>query len=213
MRFLSYSIIFAAVTILLSNCGSSTAITGSWKEPAVTPKTYQKVVVLALAENDSRQKLAEDQLVSALLKQNVSAEPGYRVFPEGYLDGNPGKEDIASKLRAANADALLTIALVDTKDETRYVPGTTTYAPYPMYPRYGSWYGYYSYYSPMVYDPGYYEQLTNFFLESNFYSVEEEKLIWSGQSKTTDPSNFENFAKSYAYAVAKRMRKEGVLTN
>ena len=212
MRIIKNSILFAAVAIVLSSCGSSTAITGSWKEPSVMPKAYQKVVVVALSQNESRQRMAEDFLVQALAKEKVSAEPAYRVFPANYLNSNPSKADIVAKLKAANADALMTIALVDTKDETHYVPGTTTYAPYGMYPRYGSWYGYYSHYSPMVYDPGYYEQLTNFFLETNFYSIDGEKLIWSAQSKTTDPTNYENFAKSYAYAVAKRMRKDGVLT-
>ena len=46
---------------------------------------------------------------------------------------------------------------------------------------------------------------------SNLYSLEQNKLLWSGVSKTFDPSSAQNFMTDVSKAVAKSLEKERVV--
>jgi hypothetical protein len=46
-------------------------------------------------------------------------------------------------------------------------------------------------------------------VETLVYSVEQDKLLWAGQSKTTNPSNIQDFIRELSDAAAKEMRKAG----
>jgi len=209
MRQFSFFLFFA---LLLSACGSSTSINGSWAAPGAEVGNYQKVAVVAIGAQTQNTRIAETEITASLNARGIPAVPGYEIFPDGYLKGKPSKEDLQNKLRQANVEGLLTVALLDTKEETHYVPGSTSmYSPYPAFSHYGSYYGYYNYYAPTVYDPGYYTQSTNFFMETNLYDVEDAELVWSGQSKTVDPTSFSSFAKSYSGSIVKQMQKDGVI--
>lgn len=209
MRLISLSLPLFA--LLLAGCGTSTSINGSWSAPGAEVGNYQKVAVVAIGTQTQNTRIAETEITASLNARGIPAVPGYDIFQEGYLKGQPSKEDIQSKLRQANVEGLLTVALLDAKEETYYVPGTTRYAPYPTYPYYGSWYGYYNFYAPTVYEPGYYAQSTNFFLETNLYDVDDAELVWSAQSSTIDPTSFSSFAKSYSGSIVKQMQKDGVI--
>ncbi len=208
MRQIPILLLFA---LMLTACGTSTSINGSWAAPGAEVGNYQKVAVMAIGSQTQNSRIAETEITASLNARGIPAVPGYDIFQEGYLKGKPSREDMQRKLQQANVDGVLTVALLDTKEETHYVPGTTRYSPYPAYPYYGSWYGYYNYYAPTIYEPGYYSQSTNFFLETNLYDVDDAELVWSAQSKTIDPTSFSGFAKSYAGAIVKQMQKDGVI--
>jgi hypothetical protein len=61
----------------------------------------------------------------------------------------------------------------------------------------------------MAYDPGYLRTDTVVMVETLVYSVSQDKLLWAGQSKTTNPSNIQDFIKDLSDAAAKEMRKAG----
>ena len=46
---------------------------------------------------------------------------------------------------------------------------------------------------------------------SNLYSLEQNKLLWSGVSKTFDPGSAQNFMTDVSKAVAKSLEKEKVV--
>jgi hypothetical protein len=106
---------------------------------------------------------------------------------------------------------VVTFVVKDIREETRYVPGTaTSYAP-AGYGYYGQYYGYYSHYSTTVYTPGYYTTDKTFFLESNFYDVETESMLWSVQSESVNPSNISSFSKQYVHVLVRNLQKEGII--
>lgn len=202
---------FLMLAFLLTTCGSSTQINGSWKEEGVQPSTYRNIAVLTLTSEEGRRKMVENEIAASLNKRDIKATPGYTVFPVGYLKNQPSREAMQKKLVDAGVDGLLTINLLDIKEETRYTPGTTYYDPFPRYPYYRGYYGYYRHWYPVVYEEGYYTESTNIFLESNFYNIESGELVWSAQSKTVDPGNLSNFANSYSSAIVKQLLRDKVL--
>lgn len=62
-----------------------------------------------------------------------------------------------------------------------------------------------------MYDPGYYVTDKTYFLETNLYSTETDRLIWSAQSVTVNPTSIDAFAKEYPEVLLERMVKDGLL--
>lgn len=62
-----------------------------------------------------------------------------------------------------------------------------------------------------MYDPGYYVTDKTYFIETNLYSTNTDRLIWSAQSETVNPSSIDAFAKEYPEVLLERMVKDGLL--
>jgi hypothetical protein len=151
------------------------------------------------------------------------------------------KEELAQKLKDNNIDGLLVLSLLDKKEEQVYVEGQThtqtqtinqgvysepihnrpeydyyNYHPNGYNDRYDQYYNnYYSYYQTVqttVTEPGYYENQTTLYLESNFYRVSDASLIWSGQSEVVDAADVNSGAIDWSVVVVKGMLKYNVIT-
>ena len=48
-------------------------------------------------------------------------------------------------------------------------------------------------------------------VETLVYSLKQNKLLWAGQSKTTNPSNVDSFVKELAAGAVREMKKVGLL--
>ncbi len=201
----------ALIPFLLINCGTATNITGTWSNPEATLSGYDAILVTALTPNVVARRAVESSVVKELQAKGVNAKSSIEVFPPNFMNNKPTKEEVLAKVREEKMKGVLTIALLDTQEDTRYVPGTTAYAPYPRYGYYGSFGGYYGAYYGRVYDPGYYTTSRTYFLENNLYDTDSEDLVWSAQSKSYDPSNVDAASKSLAKALVYEMDKEGIL--
>ena len=127
----------------------------------------------------------------------------------------PGKMDtliIKMILKSKNVAGVIIVSLLDSQKETYYVPGTTAYYP-SYYGRYGGYggYGYYGSVYSNVYDPGYYQTTTSYFIECNAFRLSDGKLVYSSQTTTVDPSNVDKFAYEFANVIVKDLVSKGVL--
>lgn len=198
----------------LSACGTNTKIVGAWtSEEIPANKSYEKVFIAALTPNTNVQNAIENNLATAARQRGIEAATSAQVFTKSFTkDEQPSKKEILDKVKAQNADAIFTVTLLDQETETRYVPGSTTYYRPMTYGRYyGSFYNYYTTMYPVTYEPGYYKTDQVYYMESNLYDAETEKLIWSAQSKTVNPSNIDSFARDYTQAMVNELIKDGVL--
>ena len=48
-------------------------------------------------------------------------------------------------------------------------------------------------------------------VETLVYSLKQNKLVWGGQSKTTNPSSVDKLVKTLATATAKELQKQGLI--
>ena len=71
--------------------------------------------------------------------------------------------------------------------------------------------GYWGYAAGASYAPGYLDSETVVHMVTNLYSLEQNKLLWSGVSKTFDPSSAQAFMTDVSKAVAKSLEKERVI--
>ena len=71
--------------------------------------------------------------------------------------------------------------------------------------------GYYGYGWGVAYDPGYIRQDQLVYVETTIYSVPDRKLLWAGVTETINPRDVRRTVGEIVDAVAKNMRKEGLL--
>jgi len=201
---------FSFIAILLTSCGPSTVITASWKSPHMASKKYSRILVAALTSNTIAKVTLENEVALAL-GNGANVLKSISEFPPDIHNTDSDKEAIMKNVKNKNVEAILTISLINRETETRYIPGSYSYNPIIGYNYYDNFWGYYSYRYPYSYDPGYYVQEKIYFIESNLYDVNTEKLIWSAQSRTYNPAGLEAFSKEFAKIIVAKMKKDGVL--
>lgn len=204
-------------TLLFISCGPSQKITSSWINPELKEKPgYKKIFIIALAQNPGYKATIEQELAYAATKRKKQVIKSSEFFQPDFTSAGTkspvDKEVILAKVREAGCDVILTIALVDKKSETHYVPGTTAYSPYMGY---GGGYGaigfggYYGHtYSTMYSTPGYYDQDNTYFLQANLFDAATEKMIWAAQSEAYDPSKISTFSKDYTALLVERLDRD-----
>lgn len=199
-------------TFLLGCSSSNTTIVQSWRAPETTVASEQftKVLVVAILKNDVTRRIVETKFH----EYNSGFKTSYNFLHQGNKDMTP--EMIGKLLELEKFDGVVTLRLVDTKTETDYVPGMNTslyYGTYGYNNYYGGMFGgWYVNYSPYFYDPGYYVQNTYYFIETNVFSLKENKLIWSGTTKSSNvEGHIDETAGFIIEEIAEQMRKDGSL--
>ncbi len=207
------SVLLFSFLLVASACAtSSTNVTGSWKSEDVAKKGYDNIFVAALTQDMDAKKMIEGEMVALLEQQGIKATTSLSIFPSNFTAEHVSeKRAILDKVQENGNDAILTISLVDQESENRYVPGNDTYAPAVAFNYYNSFSTYYAYNYNQVYTPGYYSLDKIYYLESNLYDVEDEKLYWSAQSDTYNPGDIEYFAEDFSKAIIARLKKEDLL--
>ena len=173
-------------------CSPSTQITKSWTDPAWTASDtalYKKVLVVAPLKDESSRRIAEDKLVASIKK--VVAVQSYGYLKPTDTDQNALEE----RLKKDGFDGIILMRLADVDKSLSYTPGTS----------YGGWYGYrYS-------TPGYYSEDKTFYVETNFYSLVQKKLIWSASTSTLNPTQLDQTLNEIIAAVKTELTKKGVI--
>ena len=192
------------ITALIAGC-SSTKITSSWREPdkTVVIEKLNKVLVLALFKDETSRHKAEDQMAGYLNGKGVVS---YSYLAAAF---NKADEDLLrNKLKADGFDAAVTMRLVDVDKEKIYTPGNTSF--YPSYYRNFSGYYYRSWSNYST--PGYYTTTKTYSIETNVYSIKEDKIIWSGLTETSNPDGVQKMTEEVAHLVYKKMLREGFIS-
>ncbi|MXV51165.1 hypothetical protein GS399_09305 [Pedobacter sp. HMF7647] len=207
----SYLLLFSIA--ICSSCSSTqTTVLGSYKDPSLRPNTYKKLFVAGLGADSTVKAKVENYIAQALNKRGFETVKGLTIFPPGVTTGDVKKsEAVLQKIRDTGSDAVVTIALIDQASDTRYVPGNSY--PAGSSPYYQSFGGYYNNWYIPLNEPGYYKDDKLYYVETNLYDVKTEKLVWSAQSKSTNPSNLDKFLKSYKEAMSAELTKQGLLSS
>jgi len=195
-------ILSAFVATTLVSCGPSTKIEKSWMEPgsSVSPGASNKTLVIAMVKDETSRRVIEDQLAKRIGSGAVSS---YTIVSTEMLK-EASDAALKQKLTEGNFTHVLLMRLADIEKETSYVPGTTT----GFYGGYGRYYGYGA---GMYSTPGYYTTDKNYFVETTVYTINPDKLVWTGTTKTVNPGKIEKAVNEIADAVSEKMKKDGFL--
>jgi hypothetical protein len=173
-------------------CSPSTKLEKTWADPSFNAKTikpFTKVLIVAPAKDAVSQRVAEDKIVKQL-------KPGVGVASYTYLkttDTDP--KLVEAQLIKDGFDGIIMMRLKDVEKTTSYTPGTS----------YGGWYGYRNY------SPGYYSEDKTFQVETNFYSLPDAKLLWSGTTSTLNPTSLDNTMDQIISTIKYELQQKGFL--
>jgi hypothetical protein len=209
--FIRLLLVSMIVIFYASSCRtSSTTITGTWEKENII-KEYNHILVAALTSNVNVKSTVEQHLEESLREHGLEASQSIELLPPRFIDDDNQKQKILNAIKEDGADAILTVSLIDRDTETRYVPGSASYAPYPAFRFYGNFWGYYNHWSPQFYSPGYYSEDKIYYIETNLYDAETEELIWSAQSQTYNPENLSRFSRDFGKEIVQRLLEDNIL--
>ena len=179
-------------SLIFYSCGPSTKIEKTWTDPsfnATSAAALKKVLVMGLLKDESTRRIAEDKMVGAF--KSVAAVQSY-----SYLQSSDTvRSDVEARLKKDGFDGVVVMRLSDVDKSTSYVPGTA----------YGGWYGY------RYASPGYYQEDKTFYVETNVYSLTENKLLWSGTTSSLNPSNLDKTIDAIIAALKGQMQQQKLI--
>jgi protein-S-isoprenylcysteine O-methyltransferase Ste14 len=178
---------------------AGTKIETQWKDPAATAQdlAFLKVVAIAQVDDETTRRAAEDEMVRVLEARPKAQARGMRVVPSYTFIPAPGLGDVAgmrAKVEAAGFDGAVVLRLVADGERVTYVPG-----------RYEASWG-----RVVSYDPGYTQVDRIVRVETSLYSVASGKRIWSGVSRTLNPTDLRDLVDEVARAVGAELAAQGL---
>ncbi len=185
---------------------ATTNFTSTWTEPTAQPlDRTKKVATVMMSERDALRRSAEVAMANEVRRRGVEAIESYTVLPgEAARDTARARQVLAEQ----GVDAVLVMRVVGKDQQISYTPGTSMYVGGPYY---GSTWGYWGYGWGAAYSPGYMTTDQIVSVESLVYSVSQGKLLWAGQSETTNPEDLESFVNELVSAVGAELRKNGLI--
>lgn len=194
--------IFLCLSVLLfsilSSC-ATTELTAVWEAPNYKGP-IKKIAVVGAFESQTIRNIFEDEFVKHLNGLGLEAVAGYTIVPIEKLGE---MEHVMSQIRASGADVLLITRLVDMKTEQTYVRDRVDVIP-EYYNDFGHYYRY-------IYSPGYIVNTEFAYAETNIYSVDDGKMIWSAHSRTQISATNEKLIKSFIRTIADRLSESGLI--
>jgi hypothetical protein len=204
MRKVALCVLMVFVLAGLSACATTT-FTSSWKSPDAQPLgklTGQKVVAVAVSKNAAVRRSAEDTLVAMFNANGAQGVTSYSLLGDDVADEAKAK----AAIEKSGAVAVVVMRPLAKEKEISSTP--TMY----MGPTYGPyWGGYYGYGWGGAWGGTQIRTDTIVVVETLVYSLKQNKLVWAGQSNTTNPSKIDAFVKEVATAAGKEMKKLGLL--
>jgi len=203
------------LAIAMSSCSSSSMrIMATWVNkkdmPAPQPGKH-KIFIFAMTQNYEAQVNIENDLAAAAEAKGIRTVKSVDAFgPILTLDKLPKTEVLLKAIRDLGCDGIFTIAVVDQQSQTYYTPGSSAgvFVPYSGYGTYYS--GYYAY-SPVFYTPGYYSTDKTYFIESNLFNANTEKMLVSMQSKVVNPPDIVKASKQYTQMLVTELQAHGFM--
>ncbi|WP_148233520.1 hypothetical protein [Pseudopedobacter saltans] len=199
----------ALVLFMIYSSCNSTRLVSSWKAPESTLNKYNRILVIGLmgAKDREIRESVENAMVTNLQSHGINAGSAYAEYGPAAFNKMEEK-DVANKIKNKGYDGVFTIVLLDKEKEFNYTPSMINYTPYTYYNRF---WGYYQTMYARIYTPGYYTVSTNYMLEGNFYYLAEDKLEYSAQTRSFDPSSAQKLALEFSNIVVEDMIKKQII--
>ncbi len=195
------------LALMLAGC-ASTSFQSTWKNPEAAPVVKEKgatVVAVVMAEDKYIRQGAEDALAKELTKRGYKGVASYLILsPEESMDEKLAKAAF-EKIGAKAVIAMRPLAA----DKEVSASSVTVYAGYGYGGYWGGYHGY-GWGAPYGYGGTTYSIDTVLIVETLFYDLVHNVLVWSGRSKTTNPTDVAKFVRELAEMAGWEMNKAGV---
>lgn len=201
--------IITIFSVLLVQCSSS-HIVSTWKaSETLNPQTGRIIVVGIIKESDKLlQQKMENHLADDLCNLGYDAVSFTEFYNVKTYQVKDEKHIIEQLLKQKGADAVLTIVLLNKQKEKYHAPQSM----FDSSERYNNDFDiYYAAIYSKIYEEGYYINDTYYFWESNLFSMPDQKIIYSVQTQSFNPSSKSSLAHEYGKLIISDMLEHNVL--
>lgn len=207
-------VLVSTLVVAAAGCATGSNFTSSWKAPDAQPLNMRgkKVAALIISKDESVRRGAEDELSYQITKRGVKGIPAYALVPtEGVQD----REKAKAAFEKAGIAGVVSMRVVGKDQELNYQPGVAWGSPWSG-SYYGSFWGgagggYYAWGWGGVYDPGYLRTDTIVTVETLVYALDQDKLVWAGMSRTSNPERADDLIRTLVDKAAQEMQKQGLI--
>jgi len=194
----------AALLVSLLAC-STTTFDSTWRDP--TARTLdlkgKKVVGLFVNKNEALRRAAEDAMAREISAHGAQGVPAYTLFGGDEIKD---QAKVRAKLESMGFSGVVVMRIAGKETQVNYSPAVYGGPYYHSF-----WGGYWGYGWGYAYSPTYLtvDQIVK--VETMVYSLEQDKLVWAGVSRTVEPTKVDSFITELAKEVANQMEKDGLL--
>ncbi len=203
---MSFRLRLAALALISAStvACATTGFVSTWKAPDAQPLKPEgsKVAAVVMHKNEAARRAAEDALAAEITRRGGEGIPSYSLI------ASTSDEGLAKA--AFEKAGIAGVVVMRPVGTTQEISSTTSMYAGPMYAGYWGG-GYYGYGWGGAYGATEIRTDTIVSIETLVYSMKQNKLVWAGQSKTTNPSQVDGLVKEIVRAAAEEMRKEGLL--
>jgi hypothetical protein len=189
--------------VLASGCYHATELAATWREPSAGPIRFNKPVTIFVTTDEGMRRAVEDELVQKF----PNATPSYRLIPKA---SDVDKATIVQRMRDAGFDGAVTMRVIDVKEKVTYYPGTYWGDRYGFAGYWGSSWAY-------PYDPyyggGYATTSQVVTIDTQIYSLKDDRLVFAARSETTDKSHVGSLIRSVMRHIDKELNKGATIAS
>jgi len=189
-------------------CSASTTLTSRWHDPNYSGAPLNKVFVFAVVDKEVNRRALEDSYIARLKKHGVTGIASYTVIkdPKHAYDETQLKAIVVK----SKANAVLISRLVGVSTEETEIPPRVDVI--PVRPHRG-YYGYYNNTHQAVYSPGYTQVDKVATLTTKIFSIEKDKIIWEGSTKSFNPETAIEVIKEITTLIVDDVKSSGLIAN
>jgi hypothetical protein len=195
--------LICCAALWLSAC-SNTTFTSTWKAPGAqrVDPTGKSIAALVIYSDKKRRRDAEVYLAYELTVRGARGVAAYTLLG---LDGYPSVDYARARFKEAGVEGVVIMRLV-AHDQTVIVdPGGFSGSAYTSFGSYYSSYG-----MSVSYSTGSVQTDTQVTIETLIYSLTQDKLLWAGTSRTSNPEGLQSLIAEVAHAVSGEVAKQGL---
>lgn len=195
-------VVLSLVIVATSACASTTFVS-TWKSPTAQPLKLQgaKVVAVVMVRDVASRRAAEDRLAKVITAHGAEGIAMYSILPEASIDD---QDKARAALEQKGVQGIVVMHPTGEKTEG-FVTATPAYDVY--------WDGFYKHGWGQPWDGSdtAHSLKTTVTVDTRIYSFRQNKLVWAGQSKTTDPKGVDSLVADLAEATADQLDKLGLI--
>lgn len=196
-------LILLCFALLLGAC-ATTHVEESWKLPEYKPAAQQKVLVVAMAANETVRKAFEASFVKQLDEKNVVAIASNQWIP----DSTAINRDSLRPILAQNGITTVLVSSIRGIEKIETYQAAANTGPNDNLFRNFDTYQVYS--SSGQHETGNYEETTDYLLETNLFDTRKEKLSWSVSTRTTNAGSLKKAVEGVVSSVIKQATEDKV---
>jgi hypothetical protein len=199
------AVAFVSVVAIAGAAVAATTLRSTWRSPDAQPGTFRgkKVVTLFVSPDEQERRGVEGLLADELTQRGALGVPAVALIPAEEIRD---EAKVKPRLAAAGVAGAVVFRLVSEERKLGHLGtyyGNKTYA--------SLWGGYWGVGWDGAYAPG--DLITQFdiHVEVLVYSLDQNKLVWAGQSSTTNPRSADKLVREVVKKVAAEMKKAGLI--